>query len=431
MSVGTVEHHPVTCFKSNINKFRLSLKAQYERGQVMTKRITSSHKLMLLIAIFVVSINLRPAITSIGPMLEIIREALLLTNTQVTLLTAIPIICMGVFASLAPVLNRKFGLSFSMYAMLLLIGVMTALRGFLSGFTILMGTAFIIGIAIAVIGPLLSAMIKQYFPHKTASVIGLYSFGMGVGSAASAGITGVLYETTNSYQFAIGIWAILSFLGLVTWGIASKRGVEVRQLAKTVGKQVGTTSPWKTRKAWLFLIFFGLQSALFFSIITWLAPLALAAGMTLLQAGTLLSVMTTVQIFLNIGLPLLMEKFPARLMWLSFILITGIIAIALLWTGSHLLMWCGAFLMGIPLGGLFPIALLLPLDETETAEEANSWTAMMQTGGFIIGGLLPLVIALIFDFTHNHQYTFIILMLLFLLMFVLAFFVSGEKSAVT
>lgn len=404
------------------------IKSNYKRGLVMAGRITGPHKIVLLIAIFVVSINLRPAITSIGPMLEIIREALKLTNTQVTLLTAIPIICMGVFASLAPVLNRKFGLSASMYAMLLLIGVMTALRGFVSGFTILMGTAFIIGIAIAVIGPLLSAMIKQYFPHKTASVIGLYSFGMGVGSAASAGITGVLYETTHSYQFALGIWAVLAFLGLIAWKIAANRGLEVRQLDKSDDQQERTISPWKTRKAWLFLLFFGLQSALFFSIITWLAPLALAAGMTLLQAGTLLSVMTTVQIFLNIGLPLLMERFPARLLWLSFLLITGMIATALLWTGSHPLMWVGAFVMGIPLGGLFPFALLLPLDETETAGEANSWTAMMQTGGFIIGGLLPLVIALVFDFTGNHLYTYSILMLLFIFMFILAFFMSNQKE---
>lgn len=395
----------------------------------MANRIIGPNQIVLLIAIFVVSINLRPAITSIGPMLEIIREALVLTNTQVTLLTSIPIICMGVFASLSPVLNRKFGLSVSMFAMLLIIGVMISLRGFVSGFPILIGTALMIGIAIAVIGPLLSAMIKQYFPHKTASVIGLYSFGMGVGSAASAGVTGVLYETTNSYQFALAAWAVLAFLGLIVWKVASNRGLEVRQLDKSVVQQGRTVSPWRTRKAWLFLLFFGLQSALFFSIITWLAPLALAAGMTLLQAGTLLSVMTIVQVVLNIGLPLLMQKFPARLLWLSFMLISGMVATALLWTSNHPFMWVGAFFMGVPLGGLFPIALLLPLDEVETAVEANSWTAMMQTGGFIIGGLLPLVIALVFDLTANHLYTFIILMLLFVLMFVLALFMGNQKDS--
>lgn len=395
----------------------------------MSKKVTKQNAFLIIFAIFAISINMRPAITSIGPMLETIREQLTLSNAQVSLLTAVPVICMGVFASMAPVLNRKFGLKYTIYAMLILIGLMTALRGFISSFLILIGTAFLIGIAIAVIGPLLSAMIKQYFPDRAASVIGIYSFGMGVGSAASAGLTAVFFDRTGSYLFALSIWSMLALLGLVAWFLAMRGNMEVRQLDSVVvkGKQKKVRSPWKTRKAWLFLLFFGLQSSAFFSIITWLAPIAISSGMTLLQAGTLLSIMTTVQIFLNILLPLLMERFPARKFWLMLMLIAGMLAVALFWTGIHPLMWAGAFIMGIPLGGLFPIALLLPLDETKTAEEASSWTAMMQTGGFIIGGLLPLLIAVVYDGTANHHYTFGIIMLLYVMMLILTFMIGDKK----
>lgn len=132
-----------------------------------------------------------------------------------------------------------------------------------------------------------------------------------------------------------------------------KSNIKVHQQAPSVVKKQRkkNVSPWKTKKAWLFLLFFGLQSSLFFSIITWLVPIASSVGMTLIQAGALLSVMTIVQLFLN---------------------------------------------------------LLLSLDETETPEKTNSWTAMMQTGGFIIGGLLPLIIAVAYDLTSDHQYTFMI-----------------------
>lgn len=387
--------------------------------------------ILLLFMIFAVSINLRPAITSIGPMLETIREELSLSNAQVTLLTAVPVICMGVFASLSPILNRKLGLKRTMYVMITLIGVTTALRGFIQGFWVLLGTALIIGIAIAVVGPLLSAMIKQNFPDRAASVIGVYSFGMGVGSAASAGLTAVFFETTGSYLFALSIWSILAIFGLVTSFLAMRGKLEVKQQTSSVTKKKKekTISPWKSRKAWLFLLFFGLQSSAFFSIITWLAPIAMSAGMTLLQAGTLLSVMTTVQIFLNILLPLAMERFPSRKFWLVLMLVAGMTAIGLFWTGIHPLMWIGAFLMGIPLGGLFPVALLLPLDETETPEETNSWTAMMQTGGFIIGGLLPLVIAFVYDWTLNHHYTFLIMMTLYVMMFIITFLIGDKKIA--
>jgi len=274
-------------------------------------------------------------------------------------------------------------------------------------------------------------MIKQYFPDRAASVIGIYSFGMGAGSAASAGLTGVFFEATGSYFFALSIWAVLALVGLVTWFFAMQGKMEIRQQAPAVVKaqRKNTVSPWKSRKAWLFLLFFGLQSSLFFSIITWLAPIASSVGMTLLQAGALLSVMMTVQLFLNLLLPLAMAKYPGRKYWIYLMLGSGMVATGLFWTGIHPLMWVGAFIMGIPLGGLFPAALLLPLDETETPEETNSWTAMMQTGGFIIGGLLPLVIALVYDLTANHRYTFIIMLSLYSMMFVLTFLIGDKKEA--
>lgn len=396
----------------------------------MSKEINKRNTVFMIFAIFAISINMRPAITSIGPMLETIREQLSLSNAQVSLLTAVPVICMGIFAMLAPILNRTFGLKRTMTVMIILVGVMTAVRGFLPGYAVLIGTALIVGIAIAVMGPLLSAMIKQYFPDRAASIIGIYSFGMGVGSAASAGLTAVFFDKSGSYLFALSIWSVLALVGLVAWFLAMTSRVEIRQLDAVVVKaeRKKLKSPWKSQKAWLFLLFFGLQSSAFFSIITWLAPIATSAGMTLLQAGTLLSVMTTVQIFLNILLPQLMQRFPARKFWLLFMLIAGITSILLFWTGIHSLMWIGAVIMGIPLGGLFPVALLLPLDETETAEDASAWTAMMQTGGFIMGGLLPLLIALVFDWTANHQYTFVIMMLLYILMVLLTFLIGDKKE---
>ena len=199
---------------------------------LLSTQLKKQRSIITLFAIFAISINLRPAITSIGPMLETIREQLSLTNVQVSLLTAIPVICMGVFATLAPIFNRQLGLKYTMYIMLILIGAMTALRGFVSGFPILIGTAFIIGICIAVIGPLLSAMIKQYFPDRAASVIGVYSFGMGVGSAASAGLTGLFYEATGSYFFALSIWALLVIIGLASWFFMMKENLEVRQTVR-------------------------------------------------------------------------------------------------------------------------------------------------------------------------------------------------------
>ncbi|WP_301109290.1 CynX/NimT family MFS transporter [Sporosarcina sp.] len=382
-------------------------------------------QILLLLAIFIVALNLRPAITSIGPMLDIIRVDLTLSNTQVSLLTVIPVICMGVFAMLAPILNKAIGLNKSMYLMLLLLAVATGIRLSVSSFSILLLTALAVGIAIAVIGPLLSALIKQYFPQQVAAVVGIYSFGMGMGATLSTGLTGVFYEKAN-YHFALAIWAVLAVLGMIAWRVSSKHPMEVKQTAGKSAKK--GENPWRSKTAWSFLVFFGLQTALFFSILTWLVPIAVSNGMTLLQAGTLLSSMTVVQIFMNIGFPIALQRFQSRTPALIGILLIGIVSIGFMWTSEPLLFSIGVLLMGIPLGGLFPICLLMPMDATDTAEETNTWTAMMQTGGFIIGGILPLFIAMLYDYTSNHQVTLFVFLLLFVAMLVLAIQIGRTAS---
>ncbi|PIC77503.1 MFS transporter [Sporosarcina sp. P19] len=391
------------------------LYVSYTKGVFGLRSKTSQG--LLLFAIFIVALNLRPAITSIGPMLNIIRDDLLLSNTQVSLLTVIPVICMGVFALLAPILNKAIGLNKTMYWMLLLLAVATGMRYSVTSFSVLLLTAFSAGVAIAVIGPLLSALIKQYFPMHVAVVVGIYSFGMGMGATLSTGLTGVLYEK-SSYSFALAVWAVIAILGIIAWAVTAAHPIEVKQVTEQPVEK--GKNPWRSKQAWSFLIFFGLQTALFFSVLTYLVPIAVSHGMTLLQAGTLLSGMTIVQIFMNIGFPIVLQKFASRTPALVVILALGIVSIGLMWTADPLWFAIGVLVMGIPLGGLFPICLLMPMDATDTAEETNSWTAMMQTGGFIIGGILPLLIASLYDYTENHYVTLFVFLVLFVAMLVLA-----------
>lgn len=155
--------------------------------------------------------------------------------------------------------------------------------------------------------------------------------------------------------------------------------------------------------------------------------MATDTGMTLVQASALLSLMMTLQIILNLIFPLLYERFPKRRFWLFLFLTMGLVGFGLFWTGDSTLMWVSAIFIAIPLAGLFPITLLFPLDATETAEDTNEWTAMMQTGGYLIAGFLPLLIALIYDWTGEHHYTLMIFMGLFVTMLILTFLI-GERE---
>lgn len=369
----------------------------------------------IVFAILFVALNLRPAISSIGPMLEPIRSDLMLTNGQVSLLTAVPVLCMGLFAPFAIFFNRRFGLKPSIGFFLAVIGLFTLTRGVWPTYPNLLISSFFIGIAIAIIGPMLSAMIKRDFPFRTASLIGVYSFGMGLGATLAAGLTSVVYAAFD-WPAGLAIWSVLALLAIIVWIRMPQLRVE-HQTGQTVMPVRG--SPWKNRKAWYMLLFFGFQSAFFFSMLTWLAPIAIDKGMTVLAAGGVVTVMTAVQIVCNISIPLLFDRYPNRFAWVLFVLTLGATGIFLLMFAGLSAIWLAAALIGVALGGLFPIALLQPLDATDSADEANRWASMTQSGGYLISAFMPFVIGLVYDQTGNHDVSllmflaFIVLMILF------------------
>ena len=392
-------------------------------------KIYNKNTFMLLFVIAAISVNLRLGITSVGPLMDTIRTSLSLSNAQASLLTTVPVLCMGIFASLATVLNKKYGSKFTLILMLSVLGIATALRGFLPGFSTLLITAFLIGLAIAVLGPTMSSVIKKHFPGHAAIAIGISTFFMSMGSAASAALTGIFFEVSDSFMFALAIWSAFALFGVLVVAFVLKTGDNSKLPKQEVSEvKYKFPSPWKQLKPYLFMLFYALQAALYFSTITWLVPMSVENGMTMIQGGMLLSAVMSVQVIFNLLLPIMMEKYPARRNWIYFILVAGTAATLLFWTGDHTLMWIGAFMMGIPLGGLYSAALMLPLDETLTANGANSWTAMMQTGGCIIGGLFPFVIGFIYDTTQNHNYTMIILLVIYLLAFILITVIGNKKE---
>lgn len=378
----------------------------------------------MVLAILLVALNLRPAISSIGPMLESIRADLQLSNSEVSLLTAVPVFCMGLFAPLAVLFGRKFGLKRSIALLLMAIGLFTLVRGFVPTYPVLLVSAFFIGLSIAIISPLLSAMIKRDFPMRTAALIGVFSFGMGLGATLSAGLTGVFYIVAD-WPLAIASWSLLSIVAVIFW-LRVEQPAEVKA-EKTGVVEVVPISPWKNKRAWYMLLFFGCQSALFFSMLTWLAPIAIDKGMSVLAAGGVLTLMSAVQIAGNISIPLFFTKFPNRLGWILAVLAFGTAGILLLMFGNVATVWVAAVFVGIALGGLFPIALLMPLDETTSADEANSWTAMTQSGGYIISAFMPLIIGIVYDQTGNHSITLLLLLFFILLMVIFAVLLNKKN----
>ncbi|MFK4312261.1 MULTISPECIES: CynX/NimT family MFS transporter [unclassified Bacillus (in: firmicutes)] len=377
---------------------------------------------LYILALFFVSINLRIGITSVSPVLETIRQDLNISNFSVSFLTAIPVFCMGTFALLTGKVIRKYGAEKSIMACLILIGLATCMRAFTFSISTLFASSLFIGIGIALAGPLLSGFIKEKFPTKIGLMIGIYSVGMGTGASLSAGLTIPLQHVLkDDWNMALAFWGVLTIIAIIFWYPVMKR----KKNTSTQDKK-NNSLPLRNKKAWLFTIFFGLQSGIFYSITTWLAPANQNMGVSSEQAGTLITVFTVVQMICSFLIPTLADIYKNRALWLlgsiCFVLVGLSLMIYPLTTP-----WIPSILLGIGLGGVFPLALMLPLYETKTSEDASAWTAMMQSGGYIMGGFIPVLAGIARDYFDGYTQIFIIMALLNLILFILTLVMNKKK----
>ena len=388
------------------------------------KRQTATAFLWL-IAIFFVALNLRPAITSIGPLTTTLLHDLQSTNTQISVLTSVPVFCMGLFASLAIPLKQKLGLHRTMRMMLLLLVIAFLCRLVWPSYTSLVITSLLAGFAIAVIGPLINTFIKTTFPSHTASALGVYSFGIGAGATLSASFTYVLYVKTT-WEAALACWGLFAVLAYIIWTVTATKQTQTSCNEQTVTHK--GRNPWRSKRAWLILLFFGMQTALFFTLMAFLSPLVQAKGFTEAGAGQVLMVFALVQMLGNLAIPLLLERFPHRIMWLFTL--TTLVGIGLigLYLGQGVMIWSSVIVIALALSGMFPIGLLLPLDEARNEDEANRWSSMVLSGGFMLSAILPLCIGVMMDYTKNYTYVIFLLFVLVVLILCILLQLQRTKS---
>lgn len=86
-------------------------------------------------------------------------------------------------------------------------------------YVLLVATSFAAGFAIAIIGPIVNAYIKEKFPKRFATVVGVYSFGIGTGATLSAALTVSFYNRFNQHwTVALGSWVVLAVIAFVFFG---------------------------------------------------------------------------------------------------------------------------------------------------------------------------------------------------------------------
>lgn len=359
----------------------------------------ATHRLLLIAGLLVMAFNLRPTITSVSPVLGAITEALHFSGVAATLLTMLPMMCLGLAAPLAQYLARRLGIRRALawvvatLTLALLARAWTGVPGLFAG-------TFVAGMGMGTIGILLPGIVKQEFPRRVGLMTGLYTAVLSIGAATAAGATEPLrLVLSGSWQGALTFWALPALLATVIWlpqaHAPHPTDLQSRPFARLL----------RNRLAWQVTGYMGLQSALAYIVFGWLPTILVDRGMSTVAAGLALSISIVMQIASAILAPWLSSRMQDERLTITLLLTCTLTGLAGCLYAPLSSLWYWIVLLGLGQGGTFSMALTLLALRAPDAQSAGQLSAMAQGFGYVIAACGPLLAGLLHDQTGSWQVT--------------------------
>ncbi|SCL16620.1 MFS transporter [Micromonospora inyonensis] len=360
--------------------------------------------LLVLAGMLLVALNLRAAITSLGALLDEVRTGLALSGAVAGFVTTLPTIAFAVFGAFTPWLVRRVA-----PARVLVVAMVTLALGQLlrvltdSALVFLMASALALaGIAVANI--LLPMLVKQYFPHRTGLVTGAYTVALTLGTTVAAAAAVPVAHAFGSWRVGLGVWAGLALVAVLPW---TPLALRARAAARRAGRTAQASPrsrirPERTRLGWAMALYFGAQSLSGYVVMGWLAQLFRDAGYQPQDAGLLLAGVTA----FGVPVALVMPAIATRLRTLRPLVLFLSGAATLSYLGlafaPHDLALLWVLLLAIGQGA-FPLILTTIGLRARTAEGTVQLSAFAQSTGYVIAGLGPLLVGILYEATGGWQ----------------------------
>lgn len=354
------------------------------------------HTGLTLFVLVLIGLNMRPLLTSVGPLLTPLRAASGMSFTVASLLTALPMIAMGVLALAGGWINHRIRERESVALSLLMISGGALLRELAPHSAILLSSALLGGIGIGVIQVVMPTVIKRLFQRRMPQVMGLWSAALMGGGGLGAALTPWIAGHSEIWYRSLAWWALPAFVALIGWWLQSRMSGAAPQQTGSVSIRIFTHP-----RAWTLGLYFGLINGGYGSLIAWLPPYYMQSGNSAQFSGTLLALMTVGQTIGALLLPLLARHDDRRHLLMFALMLQMVGFLGFIFWPEHLpVLWAVA--CGIGLGGTFPLCLVLALDHAGLPVISGKLVAFMQGMGFIIAGLSPYLSGLLRSLSGDY-----------------------------
>ncbi|MGW9349542.1 MFS transporter, CP family, cyanate transporter [Nocardiopsis flavescens] len=366
---------------------------------------------LLLIAagIALAALNLRTAITSVGPLLGEVTSGLGMTAVGAGVLTTLPVLSFALFGGLTPGLARRLG----SHRLLLL--ALAAVTAGLAGRALVGSPAAFLGLSVlalsggAVGNVILPALVKQHFPHRVGLMTTVYTTALALGTTIAAAATVPLYESTGQWRIALGVYALFGLAAALPWLLTLRH----QPAAGDGSLALGFRRVLSTGVGLQAMLYFGTQSSIAYIMFGWYAQMLRDEGMTAQGAGLALSYLTLLGIPMSLVMPTLLTRVRDQRPFVLLFGLAYIAGLAGLWFSPLGGVWVWTTLIGVGMGS-FVYALTSFALRTRTGEGTAALSATSQSLGYLMGGAGPFLFGLLHELSGGWHAPLLLVLVLVL-----------------
>ncbi|MFE7396427.1 CynX/NimT family MFS transporter [Streptomyces sp. NPDC057557] len=354
---------------------------------------------LVAIGLVLTAFNLRPAITSLGALLEEVQDGLHMSGSVAGVLTSVPPLCFAVFGIMAPRLARRFGPGAVVCTGMIAITAGLVIRPLVGGTVGFLAASALALMGIAVSNVLMPVIVKRWFPDRVGSMTGLYSMALALGTSLAAAVTvPMTHALGGSWKAGLGIWAVLAAAAILPWIplVRDRRGTPGQSAAHH--RDVPTLKITRSRTAWGLACFFGLQATAAYITMGWMPQIFRDAGVSAGTAGVLLAVTMAMGVPLAFVIPGVATRMKTQGPMVVLLGTCGLIGYAGLYLAPAGGAWAWALLLGIS-NCAFPLALTMIGMRSRSGAGVVRLSAFAQSTGYLISIPGPLLVGVL----HQHS----------------------------
>jgi MFS transporter, CP family, cyanate transporter len=381
--------------------------------------VPARRTVFILVGIVLLSLNLRPAAVSVGPVLQEVRKGLDMGAASAGLLTSLPVLAFAGFGALAPALASRIGLHRVTLLALVCVAVGLGTRVLVDSEAAFLALSMLALAGMAVANVVLPSLVKLHFPTRIGLVTAIYTTALSIGLTSALLFTVPLSDALGDWHDGLGVWAALAAVACIPWLGLVSHDRHLEQAERTIGYR----DVLRTRLGMAMAIFFGFQSLQAYVIFGWFATLWRDAGFSATEAGLLVGLLAATAIPLSLWAPTRLAKAADPRGLLFGIMSCYLVGYAglLLSPDQPAIVW--ALFIGAGTA-TFPLVLTLIGLRAHTPEGTAALSSVTQSVGYLIAAAGPFTIGAVHDATGGWTWPLLLLTATLLPLFLVGAYVA-------